>query len=44
MEWHPDWFDMGRAGFIEAVKERSKALGQKLSSPSNFELKEKKKK
>ncbi len=44
MEWHPDWFDMGREGFIEAVTERSKTLGKKLSSPSNFELKEKKKK
>ncbi len=43
MEWHPDWFDMGREGFIEAVTERSKELGKKLSSPSHSELKEKNK-
>jgi uncharacterized protein (DUF169 family) len=40
MEWHPDWFDMGREGFIKTVTERSKALGKKFKSPSNFELKE----
>jgi uncharacterized protein (DUF169 family) len=36
MDWHPDWFDMGRERFIEAVTERSGALGKELSSPSSF--------
>jgi uncharacterized protein (DUF169 family) len=26
MEWEPDWFTMGREGFMEAVAERSAAL------------------
>lgn len=39
MEWHPDWFDMGREGFIEAVTERSQKLGKELSSPSSFSIK-----
>jgi uncharacterized protein (DUF169 family) len=43
MDWHPDWFDMGREKFIETVKQRSKKLGKELASPSNFELKEKSK-
>ncbi|HSW58631.1 MAG TPA: DUF169 domain-containing protein [Dehalococcoidales bacterium] len=40
MEWHPDWFDMGREGFIEAVTTRSKELGKKLGAPSYSDIKE----
>jgi uncharacterized protein (DUF169 family) len=38
MNWHPDWFDMGRDAFVEEVKKRSTALGEKLGAPSNFVL------
>ncbi|MGA2106779.1 MAG: hypothetical protein ABSH25_03970 [Syntrophorhabdales bacterium] len=30
MEWHPDWFDLGREGFIEKVKGSSKRLAEEL--------------
>ncbi len=30
MEWHPDWFDPGREGFIEKVKTSSKRLAEEL--------------
>ncbi len=31
MEWHPDWFDMGRDVFIETVQKREKELTSGLS-------------
>lgn len=30
MEWHPDWFDLGREGFIEKVKRTTKELVDEL--------------
>ena len=30
MEWHPDWFDLGREGFIERVKTSTNELAEDL--------------
>ncbi len=35
MEWEPDWFTMGREGFMEAVAERSAALYKRLGQERN---------
>ncbi len=32
MEWHPDWFDLGREGFIEKVKRTTKELVEEMES------------
>lgn len=31
MEWEPDWFKMGREGFIKTVKERTKAMSKRMN-------------
>jgi hypothetical protein len=30
MEWYPDWFDLGREGFIEKVKTSTKQLSEEF--------------
>lgn len=32
MEWHPDWFDLGREGFIDRVKSSSKGLAEEFGN------------
>jgi uncharacterized protein (DUF169 family) len=44
MEWEPDWFTMGRDGFIEAVQKREKELYRKLGVEYVQTTKETKKK